>query len=284
MKKIFPVLAGLAFQMTLLASPQQGAADEALFLAPYLESELAGEAAHMILDAGLKSSPWMRQAAQKGSKVCQVKADQVENIPCDDHALDRVVSIDVGSHLERSMQIIFEDHFHVAGLGGHMRETARVLKQGGRALITAPASYDVVFTDGSISDKELTARINKVLGKIGKKPDPKVIVNQLLTLKEVQRATFVQRKSGLQLVTDEKELLIGELIWRKNPEGVESSYYHSEEEYLVAIKNAGLTCQEIKRPCFYGKVKYNAYSQEKGDLGEAYIDHNPFTLFYVTKS
>jgi hypothetical protein len=103
----------------------------------------------------------------------------------------------------------------------------------------------------------------------------------------VTRATFVRRDGKLRLVTDAKMLVLGEKVWRKNPTGAALEIYHSEEEYLVAIRNAGFVCEEIKRPCFFGEVKLNAYNktaQDEQKLGAAYSNHHPFTIFYVKKA
>lgn len=190
-------------------------------------------------------------------------------------------SVCVGASLPSTMQVISNDHYQVTGLGAHMRELADNMKAGAHVTIAAPASFGVVFTDGNKSDEEVMHHIEQVLADVGE--DDKSISNGLKGLSEVNRATFVQREDGLKLVTNEKDLRIGEQIWRKLPNSVEKSFYHSEEEYLVAIRNAGLNCEEVKRPCFFGNVKYKAYRLAHQDLGQAYVHNHPFTIYEVTK-
>lgn len=199
-----------------------------------------------------------------------------------------LVNRNIGCNIPSTKQIVSNDGFQVTGLGAHFRDLANKVKSGNRAVITAPASYDVVFTDGTRSYEETYAHIDGVLAAIGESQDEALIRAQLSSLEGVNRATFVHRDGMLMLVTDERGLQLGETIWRKTPEGAEQNIYHSEEEYLVALKNAGWTVEEIKRPCFYGQVKWKQFvdAREKGDqsLGAAYMDHNPFTIYYATKA
>ncbi len=282
--------------------------DGELFLDPYLKSELANVTGNVVLDAGCGTAPWAIEAAQNGAKVCGIDSQQsmldkaqvaiaragvesqvqlcqgdVVNLPYEAAQFDKALSINVGCNLNRTMQVITQDHYAVTGLGGHFREIARVLKEGGELVIAAPASLDVVFTDGGHSQEEAMANIKQALAKIGSSNNPEVITKNLLELEGVQRATFVKRGDQLVLVTSVKDLTIGEPIWRKIPGAVLPNYYHSEEEYLVAIRNAGLFCEEVKRPCFFGNVKYKAYRNDNDALGEAYIHNNPFTIYYVKK-
>lgn len=286
--------------------------DCAHFLDPFLTSELANVSGEVLLDAGCGTASWSIMAAQNGASVCSIdqseqiinfakaavmqagfetqisilKAD-VEHLPYEANAFDRALSINLGCILPTSMQSFSKKELHLSGLGAHFSELHRVLKDGGRLLISAPASFDIVFTDGSKSDEEVHAHIRHVLAKIGKSKDPIVITHHLSDLHEVNRATFARRQGKLTLVTDASMLKTGEPIWRKIPGGAVENYYHTEEEYLSELRQAGLVCEEIKRPCFFGKVKYDLYHQnhkeDESRLGSAYIDHNPFTIYYVVK-
>lgn len=177
--------------------------------------------------------------------------------------------------------------FDETELNSHFNELSYAVKEGTRLLIAAPASYGVLFTDGTHLESETQEHIQQVLSKIGKSHDKEMITTHLATLTEVMRATFVHTAEGLKLVTDEQTLSSGQQIWYKLPGNVVSGVYHSEEEYLVAFNVAGLTCEEIKRPCFFGSVKYNLWRASQGlgakTLGDAYLNHNPFTLYYVVK-
>lgn len=199
-----------------------------------------------------------------------------------------LVNRNIGCNIPSTQHVVSNDGFKVTGLGAHFRDLAGKVKTGNRAVITAPASYDVVFTDGTRSDEEIYAHIDDVLAAIGESQDETLIEKQLSSLQGVNRATFARRDGMLMLVTDQRGLQVGETVWRKTPEGAEKNIYHSEEEYLVALKNAGWTVEEIKRPSFYGQVKWKQFvdAREKGEksLGAAYMDHNPFTIYYVTKA
>lgn len=177
--------------------------------------------------------------------------------------------------------------FDETELNTHFNELSYAMKEGTRLLIAAPASYGILFTDGTQLESDVEKHIQQVLSKIGKSHDKEMITSHLATLTEVMRATFVHTAEGLKLVTDEKALSSGQQIWCKLPGTVVSGVYHSEEEYLVAFRVAGLTCEEIKRPCFFGSVKYNLWRASQGlgakTLGDAYLTHNPFTLYYVVK-
>ena len=216
------------------------------------------------------------------AKVFVAQAN-LSDLPFQDTNFDKALSINVGAGLQSTTQVVSENSYQVAGLGGHFQEISRVLKKGGHLVVAAPASFDVIFTDGKTDQRDAVNHIRKALRKIGKKQDPKVVVKQLNSLDGVHRATFVTRGKRLVLVTDSSDLQVGEPIWQKTPEGAVQGYYHSEEEYLVALREAGLRCEEIKRPCFFGSVKYQAYRSEKSDLGESYISNNPFTIYHVVK-
>lgn len=270
--------------------------DEELFLDPYLQQELTGIGERVILDAGM----WSIKSARSGATVFNIQEQErllasigesavgsfaffegdVSTLPYHNEAFDRILSINIGS----SVNFVA---CSPRGLEQHCMELSRVMKEGGRMLLVAPASYDQVFTDDSIDDAMTLRLIDKTLLRIGKNEDSDTIVRHLSSLEEVNRATFVRRNGMLTLVTDQSDLKHGEQIWRKEPDGIKLNYYHSEEEYLVALKNVGLLCEEIRRPCFFGNVKYRLFKEslsndEKG-LGSAYIEHNPFTIYTVVK-
>lgn len=282
--------------------------DGAHFLDPYIQQELKEVCGKVVLDAGCGLADWSIVAAKNGAQVhgvdiqknlldkaqiaiaqagvqkaIELHQGDVANLPYDEKKFDVALSINVGCNLPRTMQMVSTDRYTVSGLGAHFREIARVMKEGGRLLVAAPASFGILFTDAKCNEQEVKAHIDQVLAKIGSSEDGERIVACLKELEEVHRATFVRRGERLVLVTDEKELKPGEEIWRKIPGTAVPNYYHCDEEYLVAIANAGLFCEEIKRPCFFGGVKYRNFRAQSDALGEAYKDNNPFTLYYVTK-
>lgn len=295
-------------RQTSIVCPKE---DEELFLKPHLSSGMADLAGKLVLDAGCKCSAWAESLVEEGARVCALDSSKecVDRVgvaiaasglreevaltngnpvalPYEDSAFDAAVSVHVGDELPRTVHKVIGNKILIGGLELHMHEMARVMKEGAVATIVAPASYDVVFSDGSRSDKEVFRHIDKVLGKLNKHPDEQKIVSKLRELEEVNRATFVMRDGELQLVTDMSTLVNGERIWRKEFDAVQESFFHSEEEYLVALANANLHCTEIKRPCFFGNVKYRMYTEGQNgvsQLGTGYIDHNPFTIYTVVK-
>lgn len=198
-----------------------------------------------------------------------------------------LVCHNVGCHLPSTTHLVSQDGYTVIGLGRHLEEMASSLQPAGLAVVTTPASYGVVFTRSGVDSTEVSRHIEQVLSLVTNPNDEAQVISALSDLSEVLRATFAVRDNQLTLVTDEKQLRLGEAIFRKNPDGVEKMYYHSEEEYLVALTNAGFRVDEIKRPCFFGELKWKRFnnSLQEGEigLGEAYKDNNPFTLFYITK-
>lgn len=259
-------------------------ADERLFLEPVLHQELNELTNRIILDAGRSIGIFGSGEKRESGRfqVACVEGD-VTALPFDNESLDRLLSLNIGALLPSTVYLNHSSR----GLLSHCSELARVMKGGGRMLIVAPASYDQLFTDAHIDQADLSAKIEAVLEKIGNSEDSDQIMNALEQLTEVNRATFVKRGDRLVLVTNAKELKLGEQIWRKEPDGVKLSYFHNEEEYLIAINAAGLVCEEIRRPCFFGRVKHRLYnaslpSSDRG-LGDSYIENNPFTIFTVVK-
>ncbi len=257
--------------------------DEKLFLEPVLKQELSELTDKITLDAGRSMGIWGIERSKNVANSHACVEGDVSSLPFENESFDRLLSLNIGSALPSSIYLNSESR----GLVDYCNELARVLKEGGRMLVVAPASFDQVFSDGSLDESELFAKIEHILNRIGSSEDPDRIIKMLEQLEEVNRATFVKRGDKLILVTDARELKLGEQVWRKEPDGVKLSYFHNEEEYLIAFSRAGLFCEEIRRPCFFGRVKHRIYnegltSSEKG-LGDSYIQNNPFTIFTVVK-
>ncbi|MGA8164014.1 MAG: class I SAM-dependent methyltransferase [Waddliaceae bacterium] len=286
--------------------------DGALFLDPYIFPHLKNLKGQRILDAGCSKNPYGIYAAQNGAYVHAidiepriienaaeaVKEAEVQNyveleigdvseINYPDQFFNLVLSINVGSYLPVTTEIYtINDQIRMTGLGPHCKEMARVLKHDSLAILAAPTSYGVVFTNGS-DQKKMFAHIKEILEKIGTGEDITVIKNHLGTLAEVNRATFVCRNKGLSLVTDESELEEGELVWRKVPGHVVHHRYHPEKEYQKALLEAGFTIQRIDRPRFQNeqeRLLYNQGRDEHEKLGEEYRYHHPFIIFVLKKT
>jgi ubiquinone/menaquinone biosynthesis C-methylase UbiE len=281
--------------------------DGALFLDPYFIPYLLNLEGQHLLDAGCGSAPWAIYAAENGATVVAIDIQQnmidlaekavkeagvdekvtllvgdVAELPCPPDAFDRALSINVGCNLPSTIQLLEK----MVGLGPHLQEIARVLKKNGRAIVTAPASFGIVFTNG-VPKEAVLKHIAKVLAELPHDPTASEITTQLNQLEEVYRATFAIKNGKLTLITDENELEPGEDIWRKLPGLTVPNRYHSESEYLEEFANANLTVEACYRPQFQNSadhLKYNASQPSSHHLGPEYIEHHPFVIFCLKQS
>jgi len=275
--------------------------DELLFLVPHLHTGKQEVIGKRVLDIGCGTGAWAVTLAKSGAEVCAFDAYQQNieraqaaaafagighkiswmegssgDLPYQDGSFDTVMS----------MRLVSGELVSV-GLEQPMKEIARVLKKGGEATVVIPASYDIVFTDGQRSEQEVMHSIQKQLEKCAKQPTQDVITAVIEKMQGIHRATFVVRDDRLQLVTSQMTLQKGESIWRKEGQLVQPAVYHTEEDYLIAFQQAGLLCTEVKRPCFFGNVKYRMYRDEQAknaQLGTEYVHNNPFTIFVIKRS
>jgi|GEM_PF-2649403 len=174
----------------------------------------------------------------------------------------------------------------VEGLQEYISQVADKMDESQELVLISDSSYDVVFTDNQHSEQEVYAHIESVLHKIADLEDVDAIKEHLSELTEVHRATFIEKENQLILLDDAKLLYPGCKVWRKYPTYAELTHFHTDEECLVAFAAANLKCVEIKRPSFFGNVKWKQYlasNQDKAGLGKSYAHNHPFTLFYVTK-
>lgn len=280
--------------------------DGALFLDPFFIPYLVDLQGQKLLDAGCGTAPWSIIAAEHGaqvfgidinkdmldlaklaveaagcnSKIILEKGD-VTQLPYQTSFFDRAISLLVGCNLPPTKKV---EGGQVVGFATHMIEMARVLKKDAIAVVTAPASFGVVFTNGS-PKQQVINHIHQVLEGIKDTGNSAMIVSSLNELKEVYRATFAIREGKIVLVTDEMELQSGEKIWRKLPGLTVPNYYHSESEYLQAFSEAGLELIHINRPHFLNEKEMESYNgiQNRGSLGAEYIDNHPFVIFCVKK-
>lgn len=266
--------------------------DGALFLDPYFLPYLQDSQGQILLDAGCGAGPWAIFAAENGAtvfgidlqenmiekaKLAALEANVVDkttfevgdvgSLPYPDDFFDRAVSLNVGCNLPF--------------LESHVRELKRVLKKGGSALITAPSSFEVVFTDGNSSSEKMTDVINQLLSSNSQERFPIAAIQRL---DEVYRATFAKREGKWVLVLDEKDLIPGEDIWRKIPKMVVPNRYHSEREYLSLFEAEGLLLKYIAHPKFLSEQERLEYNiNQECSLGTSYLNSSPFAIFIVEK-
>lgn len=284
--------------------------DGGVFLDPYFVPYLIDVKDKTVLDAGCGAGPWVVFAAQQGAEVWGIdiqpqmidlakkaireigvedrvvlEVGDVAELPFQNSFFDLGISINVGCNLPSTGVAFDELHMpHVVGLGPHCMEMARVLKTDGEFIVTAPASFGIVFTDGT-SSEEVQNHIANVLNEISSEDPSKIIASKLQQLSEVYRATFAFRDGRLSLVTDENILEEGEEIWRKIPGLAVPNRYHSEQEYLHCFQEAGLQVVNIFRPCFINVHERKVFLEEYPEiaLGDEYVGHPPFVIFQLRK-
>ncbi len=284
--------------------------DGSVFLDPYFVPVLTDVKDKLLLDAGCGAGPWSVFAAEHGAQVCGIDlqpgmidaaakaakkagvADLIEfsvgdvaDLPYENSYFDLGISINVGCSLP-STGVAFDANGtpRFAGLGPHCLEMTRVLKEDGAFILTAPSSFGVVFTDGTCREC-VDYHIEEVLEEIESGDAPAKIASKLQELHEVNLATFAWRAEHLCLITDESELKAGEEIWRKIPGLAVPNYYHSEEEYLDNVTEAGFRVEKIYRPCFKNALERESFLNDHPQisLGEEYIGNPPYVIFHLRK-
>ncbi|KKU87461.1 hypothetical protein A3A64_02725 [Candidatus Gottesmanbacteria bacterium RIFCSPLOWO2_01_FULL_48_11] len=287
--------------------------DGARFLDPYFQRHLQNLEGKSVIDVGTGHAPWGIFAAQHGAKevhgvdiqmgmangaVQAVKKEGLANkvkiyradgasLPYPSGQFDVALSINVGCNLPLTSSVGADGTSRQVGFLPHFTEIARVLKDGGRAIVTAPASFGEVFTTGTRGKRNVLRDIKAALEKIGDSTDPEVIKSNLNTLTDVHRATFARRKRKLVLIKDESQLISGENIWRKLPGLTVPNRYHSEDEYKKAFKKAGLRVRTVQRRTFKTSGKRGAHNRglpNEKRLGREYDNHHPFVVWVVEKS
>ncbi len=271
--------------------------DGRLFLDPYFMGDLENLQGERVLDAGCGAAPWAIYAAKQGGDVYAIDIQQgmieaarvavkragveervhvdqgdVAELPYESDFFDKEISICVGCNLPPES---FEKHFY---------ECHRTLKTGGVAVIAAPNSLDVAFSNGSKTKDERDRHIQDVLEKLPDNPTPEMISEGLLQLEEVLSGTFYVENNRLKLVEDAKKLQEGQPIWRKLPTLVVPNRYYSQDYYMDTFKKYHFEVEKIERPHFNSeedRLSHNATSNSK--LGPEYVKHAPFMIFHVKK-
>lgn len=280
------------------ASTRHGA-DGDQFLDPYFLSYLRdGIIDQLVADIGCGACPWSIEAMQSGAKkvhaidnakgmIQQASAaiskaglsDKIEVVQGDANDLpfsvsyfDKALSINVGCNL--------------VSLENHLIEISRVLNAGGEVIITAPAHFDTLFTDGTKPQAELAAEINRRLEQLPEDPSFADFQEQFNSMNEVLRATFAKIHGKWQLVTDENLLEDGQEIYRKIPGLIVPNRYHAAKTYLEVINQiSDLKIERTHLPCFNQEADWETYSEQNPTkpLGKEYIGNNPFLILVAKK-
>lgn len=256
--------------------------DVSQFFDPYVLPFIENVEGLKILDAGCGTASWAIYAAKNGAFVDGIdireqmitkgKEDVLEAglenrvtlivgdvniLPYQNNQFDKALSINVGCSLPE--------------LNIHLTELARVLKEKGRAIITAPSSFGDVFTLGHSEPAENMQEIEVALTKIDIN-NPSSIKEHSSSMRDIYRATFIEDNGKLRLITNENDLENGQTIWRKLPGMVISNYYHSEYEYINEAIKAGFKIVKIEKPKFGDAIEFEFGRQYRlGTSDNAFI-------------
>ncbi|SRR5258708_944212 len=272
---------------------------------------------------GIDTSPDMlRQAATAISKAevnnaihsekIHLKQGSAENLQIEDSVVNLALSVNVACNLPSH---IFVPHFQemarVTTPDGVTFVTAPT--NFGEVFTSGTAGNEV----GKKTKHEVLQDIASALLELRKIPlvtdTPtriKTMKQMMGRLEDVNRATLVQRDSEFKLVYNgedipeelmknnlvitESVLRLGEPIWRKLAGSatttglVVDNYYHPREEYLAAIQQSGLqivTENEPIHPIMSQEElrAYNATLPIHRQLGEDYLHHSPFDIYFLKK-
>lgn len=274
--------------------------DGSLFLDPYFKPDIEHLNNQKILDAGCGAAPWAIYAAKQGGEVYAIDLQEgmireakraiqaaklrerisvvkgdVAALPFKENFFDKAISICVGCNLPPES---IEKHF---------LEFQRTLKKEGIAVIGAPTSLDVVFSDGSRTDSEIFLNIQEVLDQLPNSPTSEIISEALMHIESVLSATFYIKNNRLALVANERDLHEGEKIWRKLPKLVVPNRYYSKDYYVKIFKKYNFDIQKIDLPHFKSendRIAYNKKAPSSSKLGQAYVLHPPFVIYHIKKN
>lgn len=283
--------------------------DRQRFLSGYVEELLSNVDGDTVIDIGAGLAPWSIYAAQHGaSKVFAIDYQQDMVDQALKHIADAGLSEKISARVGDAAHLEFNTgEFNLAlsvqvgcnlpnaraglkeGLSAHFAEMSRALKPKGRALVTAPASFGVIFTGGQRKKEDIVADIESRLAHINETENPsnlQEIQRNLTSLSDVFLASFAMRNNKLVSVTDESILTSGEQIWRKLPGLVVPNYYHPVTQYVDEFKANGLTIKTEYNRGFASEEERNEYNlslapEEK--LGKEYRDNPPFVVWDLEK-
>lgn len=265
--------------------------DGALFLDPFFLPYLKDIEGKILLDAGCGAGPWSIFAAKNGAIVCgidiQEKMIDQAKIDAEAAGIGENITFEVGDVGNMNFPADFFNQAisinvgcNLPSLEKHIQELSRVLKKGSLALITAPTSFGVVFTDGVRANETIIQDIQNVLNDNSNGTLPA----KMKEFSEVYRATFAKRDGKWKLVLGDMELITGEEIWRKIPGMVVPNFYHSEKEYLTVFAENGFVLKYKYSPNFgseEARLEYN--SKGNSSLGSSYVHSSPFLIFVIEK-
>ncbi len=282
--------------------------DRQRFLSGYIE-ELLVHVEGRVIDIGSGLAPWSIYAAQHGASevvsidyqqdmvdkakdaVAQAKLSDKIHVQKGDGAhlefasgtFDTALSIQVGCNLPNAAS-------EREGFFAHFSELSRVLRQKGKAVVTAPASFGIMFTGGTRSRNEVVADVDSRLALINASSDPlrlAVIQEHLTPVSGVFLATFSTRDGKVVRVSDESTISSGEEIWRKLPGLVVPNFYHSVQEYRNAFDRNELKILTEYSQGFSTRKELEIYNEPldpESKLGEKYIANPPFAVWLLEKA
>lgn len=253
----------------------------------------------VVLDAGCGAGPWSLKAAQKGAIVhgvdIQSKMIEKAKLNASQEKLDKVTFFQLGdaralsyptAFFDKTMSINLICHFtyrqenctHGPSIDAHFSELHRVLKPGGKALITGPDSMTQILTTGKRPKAEIIQEVKDTLSAshLMNEEQALLFVRQF---KDILRASFVIEQGRLVLVESSDMLKPGQKVLRKIPGLSLYINYHPEALIVQKLNEVGFEVIQIKHPVLVAK----AYQQQLG-IGDEYQNFNPFFLIEAQKA
>ncbi len=274
--------------------------DGAVLLDPYFTAHIMAICSEgaAVADIGCGAAPWSIYAARWGAKavrgfensqqmldqaeialaqqdpeisgVIEVGYGTVKEIAAEDSSFDLALSINVGCALPSS------DETQTLGgtLMDHFAEMRRVMKPGGYAVVTAPASLETVFTTYGDEENKV-AQLREVVGRVATEAELRDAVGSNT---DILRATISRGEDGFTLADERGALPLGSAVLRKIPGLVVPNYFHDQGEYQDAIIDAQLRVVNLDTPTLHE----TSYHEGTG-LGWKYVTDNPFNIYLLSK-
>jgi SAM-dependent methyltransferase len=275
------------------------APDVQALLAPRLSKLLSPSLLEdaQVLDVGTGVGVWAEHAQLKGAKNVIATDGSREMVEAAIRYLKQGDSLPVGlsvKHAEVTKLPFNDSRFDVATsvnvacnlnlneLRSHFRELHRVLRPGGRLMITAPNSLDVAFTRG---DRlvDVHDEIRRIVD--GRRGDVREILRGVRFL--LQSSFFADSDTPTLVTPSNSETLSeGDLIVRSFSGFSVLNNWHTKEGYLSAIDENGWDVLDIAEDCFNNGKSLSTYNHSVARdrwLGPEYVGNPPFLIFHLSK-
>ncbi|WP_419832960.1 hypothetical protein [Endozoicomonas atrinae] len=164
---------------------------------------------------------------------------------------------------------------NIRDLTKYVEVMTRATNEGGQCIITAPDNFATVFTDGSLTDIQKEERLKCIDEKLRaiNPNDPKAAEQVKAAFNGqgfIYRATVALIDNQYQVIMTDDQLAAlepGAEIFRKLPGMVVPNYYHSADEYVMALEKCLSDNVKIKSHtgCFNDHKEQAKYNAENPD-------------------